>query len=208
MQRKLVVTILPLDIDGNGHRNLIPEQEGLFFIMDIFLNDMNFCSSLTDRKTRFSVICHPALNTPLRFFYRPDFICRQTLCCCCHWPQTKQKKSQIHQEAEPAANKTRPELRKQNRNWKQRSRVSWDWIQKPEKAITGLSIHGAPCPEVQRMSIWAFLQDLWHSWNIIPKFKTVVRKIYRKCQNFNSLVSKPTERQTGSSDDMHIDTNI
>lgn len=113
MQRKLVVTILPLDIDGNGHRNLIPEQEGLFFIMDIFLNDMNFCSSLTDRKTRFSVICHPALNTPLRFFYRPDFICRQTLCCCCHWPQTKQKKSQIHQEAEPAANKTRPELRKQ-----------------------------------------------------------------------------------------------
>lgn len=34
MQRKLVVPVLPLDIDGNGHGNLTPEYEELFFIVD------------------------------------------------------------------------------------------------------------------------------------------------------------------------------
>lgn len=135
----------------------------LYYGQDIFLNDMNFCSLLTDRKTRFSVICHPALNTPLRFSIDPiSSVDRPSIVAATATDKAKEEPDSAGSRTGSKQNKarvkkTKPRLKAtfscllilNSGAWKRHH-----WAQ---------SIHGAPSPEVQRMSIWAFLQDLWHS---------------------------------------------
>lgn len=171
--------------------------------MDIFLNDMNFVGA-TNRQKNQIFICHPASNTPLIFIDPISSVDRPSVVAATGHRQNKRRarfRKQNH-----IATKTRPGSKKTE--IESNVLLSLDIEFRSQKSHHWACIHWGALPRGPADVHLGIFTGSLTLWNIIPNLKQL-SKIYRKCQNFNSLVSKPTERdKLVPQMDMHMDTNI